>query len=169
MRLSCGSLSHIPALAMKGTNSQTGWICACKIKAETSSSIFALSPFRHSEAAKDWWLVQFPQCIPHGTRISSSWRKPPLFWEQEMLPWGHCRYSALTKTSCYLNSQTNTRKSHPLFKHVTFKKFTIHLPHQCSIYNSCPIFKLNSTEIHGAGFLTARASQSCGRARRWYI
>lgn len=109
--------SHIPALAMKGTNSQTCWICACKIKVENSSSIFALSPFRHSEAAKDWWLVQFPQCFPHSTGISSSWRKPPLFWEQETFSWGHCRYSALTKTNCYLNTQTPTGKSLPVFKH----------------------------------------------------
>lgn len=39
MKTDCGTLSHIPALVVKGTNSQTSWICACKIKAGASSSI----------------------------------------------------------------------------------------------------------------------------------
>lgn len=144
MKLDCGTLSHVPALAMKGTNSQTCWICACKIKVETSSYIFALSPFRHSEAAKDWWLVQFPQCFPYSIGISSSWRKPPLFWKQETFSWGHCKYSALTKMNCYLNTQTTTGKSLPVFNHLTFKTFTIHLCYQWGVTT---ILGLSSCQI----------------------
>lgn len=64
MKLDCGMLSRIPALVTKGAHSQTGWIGACKIKLETNSSIFALSPFRHSKVAKDRLLVQFPCTFP---------------------------------------------------------------------------------------------------------
>lgn len=66
--------------------------------------------------------------FPHSTGISSSQRKPLLCQEPESFLWGHCRYSALTKT--HLNSQTTTGKSLPVFKHLTFQTLTIHPCHQ---------------------------------------
>lgn len=116
MKPNCGMLSHIPALVMKGANSQTAWTCACKIKVETNSSIFALSHFRHSKVAKDCLQIQFPCIFPlvlgfhqaeesvhssEGRRHSST----------------YCMCPVLSKTHQYLNSQATTGKSPHVFKH----------------------------------------------------
>jgi len=104
MKFHCATLSQVPALVMKGTNSQTCWICACKITAESSSSIFLCHPLDIQKQIQiDSW-VHFPS-FPHSTGISSSWRKPPPCWEQETFSWGHRRYSARTKTNSLLNTR----------------------------------------------------------------
>lgn len=116
MKLDCGMLSHIPALVMKGTNSQTGWICACKIKVETNSSIFALSHLRHSKVAKDCLQVQFPCIFPAVLKFHQA-EESIHSSEGRRHSSTYCMHPALTNTHQYLDTQATTGKSFHVFKH----------------------------------------------------
>lgn len=123
MKMDCGTLSHIPALVVKGTNSQTSWICACKIKAGASIAFLLCHRLDIQKQPKtDGWF-HFPSVFPTALEFH------PAGESQETFSSVQRRYPALAKTNCHLNTQITTEKSLPVWKHSAFKKFTIQLCH----------------------------------------